>query len=264
MAKQSGLHQIKGKVGEFSYYKQTGVSGGLIRGINQGLSARVKSDAAYANTRLNNQEFGAAANTSALLGKMVVPKFRPMILPFSQGKMAKDILKLARQNVSPWGQRTVQGSQTAQIAETLSAQSKRDFNEFAVINVVYTSDDDFDVVIEISAEQATLLSTLGVSNVHFSAIAYDLATGNYNAIAGEMATGYLNKVDAIETDGEIIAGTAKSLSETLTVPAFIPSAGHSGHQLVVVVIMPERTLDSKNYILQELCSFGCIELPSRS
>lgn len=42
MAKQSGIHQIKGKVGEMSYYKQSGVSSGLIRSINPSMSGRVK------------------------------------------------------------------------------------------------------------------------------------------------------------------------------------------------------------------------------
>ena len=72
MAKQSGLHQLRGKVGEHSYYRQTGISSGLVRSINQGMSARVKNDEAFLNTRLNNAEFGQAGRIASVLSDIVV------------------------------------------------------------------------------------------------------------------------------------------------------------------------------------------------
>lgn len=263
MAKQSGIHQIKGKIGEHSYYRQTGVSGGLIRSINQGLSARVKADAAYANTRLNNLEFGAAANTAALLGQMVTPKFRPMILPFSQSKMAKEILRLARQNVSPWGQRTVTSAQTPQIAATLAAMSKRDFSQFVSVNVTRTDASTINLQMEFSAEQATFMAGLGINSLLVNGIIYNLATGKFNVITGEMSTGYLENQGSIGLfDDAITEGTAGSGDDDLSLSAFVPAADHAGHQIAVFVVLPQRQVDSVKHILQEYCSFTAMPIPA--
>lgn len=98
MAKQSGLHQIRGKVGDFSYYKQSGVSAGIIRGINQGMSSRVKTGDEYANTRRNNKEFANACEIAASFGACVVPKWRPMFLTFSQAAIAKAVLSFIKED----------------------------------------------------------------------------------------------------------------------------------------------------------------------
>lgn len=263
MAKQSGLHQIKGKVGEHSYYRQTGVSGGLIRSINQGLSARVKTDEAYANTRLNNQEFGAACNVAALLGQTVTPKFRPMILPFSQSKMSKEILKVARQHTANWGQRVVTSDDTAKLCDILTSMSKRNANE--LIYVELDREDATSVVVAAgwSAEQATLMNSLGITNMTISAIQFDLATGQWVPLAQEMSTGYVyTKSSVYPADNTaVVAGQAGGSSEDLTVAEFIPEANHSGHQIVVFVVMPIRTINNTPHILQEYCSFIALPLP---
>lgn len=264
MAKQSGLHQIKGKVGEYSYYKQTGVSGGLIRFINQGLSARVKNDEAFANTRLNNQEFGAAANVAALLGQCVTPKFRPMILPFSQSKMAKEILKLAREHTANWGQRVVTSEDTARLCEILSAMSKRDAAEFVTVGVERDSATAATVSAAYSGEQATLMKALGIDSITILAAQYDIATGQWVPFAQEMSTGYKNLRDAVSPfdDYVVVSGAEAHTTEGLVVEQFIPEANHSGHQIVVFVVMPSRTINRVSHILQEYCSFVAMPLPA--
>lgn len=263
MAKQRGLHQIKGKVGEYSYYSQTGVSGGLIRKINEGLSSRVKTDAAYANTRLNNQEFGAAANVSALLGACVTPKFRPMILPFSQSKMAKEILKVAREHTANWGQRVVTSEDTAKLCEILSAMSKRDASEFVDVFGNRSAADTLEVVGDISSTQATLMSSLGITNLTVSAALFNIATGQWVPLAQEMSTGYIERKDSgdIYAEEPIVAGAGKDTTEDLEVETFVPAANHSGHQIVVAVIMPIRSINSVSHILQEYCSFKAFPVP---
>lgn len=264
MAKQSGLHQIKGKVGEFSYYKQTGVSGGLIRSINQGMSARVKTDEAYANARLNNQEFGAACNVAALLGKCVTPKFRPMILPFSQSKMSKEILKVAREHEVNWGQRVVTSADTAKLCEILSAMSKREFTEFASLTLTRSSATTLDCRAVVTAEQATLMSSLGINRIDMVVTQYDIATGQWVPFAQEMATGYMYRRDRTTPLNEepIAAGSSIDNAEDLDVETFTPEANHSGHQIVVAVILPSRVINSNPSILQEYCSFIALPLPA--
>lgn len=264
MAKQSGLHQIRGKVGEHSYYRQTGISSGLIRSINQGMSERVKTSEEYANTRLNNHEFGAACNVAGLLGKMVVPKFRPMILPFSQSKMAKNILKLARQNTEQWGQRTVSSAQTAQLAATLSAQSKRDPGEFLSLGIDSLVASNFEATCSISASQATMMKSLGIDRITVYATLYNLATGNWNDVTKEMHSGYSQIEDSVTVFDEtvITAGTDMDSSETVNYGAFVPAPGHTAHRILVFVVLPLREIDGTTHVLQEYCSFYAMQLPA--
>lgn len=264
MAKQSGLHQIRGKVGEHSYYRQTGISSGLIRSINQGMSARVKNGEEYANTRLNNLEFGAACNAAGLLGQLIVPKYRPMVLPFSQSKLAKDLLRLARQNTEDWGQRTLASDQVSQICDALNATSKRNFDEFASVAVRRTSMVAGEVDVEFSADQNTKMASLGIDNLFVDARVYDVATGKWNDVVKEMATGYFYTRDVISpVNGESVTpGDSRSDSETFITDQFVPAPNHAGMQIIVFIFLPAKTINGVSYTLQEYCSFKAMPIPA--
>lgn len=266
MAKQSGIHQLRGKVGEMSYYSQTGVSSGLVRKINQGLSERVRTSEEFANTRLNNTEFGAAANVAGLLGQMVTPKFRPMVLPFSQSKMAKEILKVARQHTVNWGQRVVTSEDTAKLCDILSSTSKRNAGEFVSLTISRSSLEEAIIGYVVSADQSTLMSSLGINELTIVATQFDLATGQWVPFALEMATGYFyrrNTVTPLES-AEIAPGVHESGTESLAVDQFVPEANHSGHQIVVLVVLPSRKINNVSHILQEYCSFIAMPLPAKA
>lgn len=105
MAKQSGIHQIRGKIDGRSYYRQSGVADGLSRSINQGLSDRVKNGAEYANTRLNNAEFKRANRLATLAFRSIFPSWRAMYRRFAVAFMTKRFLELVKGGTQPWGQR---------------------------------------------------------------------------------------------------------------------------------------------------------------
>lgn len=264
MAKQSGLHQIRGKVGEHSYYRQTGISSGLIRSINQGMSARVKTGEEYANTRLNNREFGAACNAAGLLGQLIVPKYRPMVLPFSQSKLAKELLRLARQNTEDWGERTLAADQVQQICDALNSTSKRNFDEFVSADVTRSSATQGEATVNYSADQASTMASLGIDRLTVMARVYDFATGKWNDIVKEMATGYFYTKDVISPmDGQnIVAGSDSENNETFGTDVFIPAPNHAGMQIVVFISLPAKRVNNIDYILQEYCSFKAMPLPA--
>lgn len=249
-----------------SYYSQTGVSSGLLRKINQGLSDRVKTSEEYANTRLNNTEFGAAANVAGLLGQMVQPKFRPMVLPFSQSKMAKEILKVARQHTENWGQRVVTSEDTAKLCDILSSISKRNAGEFISLGVTRESLAEALVTFAYTGDQASLMASLGITNLSVVATQIDLATGQWNPLALEMATGYFYRRDIVRPldSEEINAGTGSYGSDSINVAQFVPEANHSAHQIVVFVVLPARTINGVEHILQEYCSFVAMPLPENA
>lgn len=255
---------MRGKVGEHSYYRQTGIVPGLMRSINQGLSQRVKTGEEYANTRLNNVEFGAAGNVAGLLGQMVQPKFRPMVLPFSQSKMAREILKVARQHTQNWGQRVVTSEDTQKLCDILTNTSKRNASEFVDLSITRGSSTQASVNVEFSTDQANMMVGLGINNISVIATQFDLATGQWNPLALEMATGYFYRKDTVypfdQTAVEV--GSGGEATEDMIVAPFVPEANHSGHQIVVFVVLPAREINDTSHVLQEYCSFVAMPLPA--
>ena len=105
MAKQVGIHQIRGKVDGRSYYRQSGVAEGLSRSINQGLSDRVKNSPEYANTRLNNAEFKRANRLATVAFHSIYPSWRSMYRRFAVALMTKRFLELVKGGTESWGRR---------------------------------------------------------------------------------------------------------------------------------------------------------------
>lgn len=263
MAKQSGLHQIRGKIGEHSYYRQTGVSAGLIRSINQGMSARVKNGPEYANTRLNNREFGAACDVAGLLGKLVVPKFRPMILPFSQSRMAKAVLEVAREHTQNWGERVVTSADTSRLCDILTAQSKHSLDDYATVDVTHATLATGEALVSITPAQASLMLDAGANAMTLYATVYNVATGQWIPLAEMMTTGYIEQVDrGTILDQQDIDPDGINTSETVDVGQFIPASGHAGHQIIVFILLPLRQINEQYHVLQELCSFKALPIPA--
>lgn len=105
MAKQVGLFNLRGKIENKSFYKTAGVPETVIRGIPEGLSARVKTADEYANTRLNNAEF-KQANGIATFGFNAVPSRKAsMMRRFAIAEMTKKGLEYIKEGTGNWGQR---------------------------------------------------------------------------------------------------------------------------------------------------------------
>lgn len=107
MAKQKGLFPLRGKLGDHSFYQTAGVPSTIVRKINEGLSERVKNNAEYANTRLNNDEFRRANAIAKALYDSVQPAWRTMFRRFALAEMTKSLLEDIRKDNAPWGKRTL-------------------------------------------------------------------------------------------------------------------------------------------------------------
>ena len=253
MAKQSGIHQLRGKVGEHSYYRQTGVSSGLVRGINQGLSARVKEGAEYVNTRLNNAEFGQAGAIAAMAAKMIVPKYRPMMLPFSQSKMAKIILAEIKNDVNtPWGKRNLTSDNVeATIKAALESVRKNDPSNYGV-SVVFSEDDDTWAIKFDSNLWPAFLSSIGADGAVLNLLACRSAVGKTtNGGRTPYYPCYPNfNLGTTEVEGS-------SSEETFPQAAAAPAGPfYLSAEMGIAIIMPFRTIDGTNHILQEHCTFA--------
>lgn len=259
MAKQSGIHQLNGKVRGMSYYRTAGVSDGLVRTINEGMSSRVKNGEEYSNTRRNNSEFTLAANTAGAVQGLLPTRWRYMLRRFAQAEIAKELLSMIKQNVGTWGERDFTAAQRDLVLASANNRAKYPFDN-VVNNVIITDDPGSPINVQLiqSDVVAQALSSLGVDDVEIVIIPAVLELGMYNPVIGRY------------TKSKSYIGTTVSTDEDLgfDVDVNVPRANFpivsqpvgTALNCVVVAIFPRRTMaqsatGSEHYVLQEYCSF---------
>lgn len=251
MAKQSGLHQIRGKVGEHSYYKQSGVSAGLIRSINQGMSARVKTGEEYANTRLNNAEFGQACAIAGALGKTITPKYRPMIVLFSQSKMAKLVLEIIKSKTGNWGERNVAVTDIESLLAILNSTAKNDFESYGVSFDTTDNALSTDDVLSVAK-----LNAIGADEYIINVSFVNVRVGIYSAAERKYA-------QTIVRGRSLSYSLAPDTTDVVSpVWPILPAGPFVDFSFFVLVVMPVRTVNGVNHILQEHCTFTTIAKPT--
>lgn len=265
MAKQSGLHQIRGKVGEFSYYKQSGVSAGIIRGINQGLSSRVKNGEEYANTRRNNKEFANACEIAASFGACVVPKWRPMFLTFSQAAIAKAVLGFIKEDDTAgvtWGTRSLRESDFASALESLNNRAKNPFSNL-VTDVQVEQDADtpdgkgqITMTATLSQGISDYLNSIGCTGVNYYLQLTYVQVGVRSPLGVVMKSRYYK----VAFDGSDVNILNPDFSSTLEYTKRIAPISTLGYQKIVaaLVMVPTRQVGSETYEMQEFATFRAI------
>ena len=265
MAKQIGLHQIKGRVGDHAYYRQTGVRNGLIRSINQGLADRVKNGAEYANTRLNMAEFGQACRIAGVYGKLVVPKWRPMFLAFSQSKLSKKIVALVKQGTGNWGERSVAPASLPLVAGYLGEMSKLPFSDLCgvaadEITVTAGSGGALDVTgqIHITDDNINTLLSFDADGIIIKMLANGIEVGNYNAPAKEYAPSTV--LAQVSDEGGFTEAADNEISVHIPRPT---STSGTAALVVTFIAMPYRTVNNVKHILQEQCRFAAFDVTAK-
>lgn len=259
MAKQSGIHQLKGKIRGMSYYRQKGVEDGLARSINQGLSKRVKEDIAYANTRLNATEFGRAGSFAGAAIRSITDRQRAMLKDFATGMLAKQVRDIiVSDTTNNWGNRQLVGNAWQNLLkQIISTYAKVDFAAF--VGGV------FDVTVEGTGESnswtpnaelpigwGSQLAAKGATGAYIDMYAYRVSLDNLGAgiMKGSSAVALIASEEA--TIGE---------SVTITTPAqlsaeFSNVEGENQLKAVLVVVRPYQEINSVKYVRQELCTFS--------
>lgn len=259
MAKGQSTFRQLGKIDGRKYYQVKGVDGIVSQSINQGMSNRVKNDAAYANTRLNNAEFGGAGSTAGAITRALSQKWRYLLVPFATGKIAKDVRAIMMQDASgKWGQRGLVGTswQTA-LAEKVSAYSKNSvadyetlaldcvFNSSTGIRVSYNFTDLHNAVVESAG--ATGIRIVFMSGV-IAASAFDSNSGKFAPAVTDMTVVATEDFEFGDADVDGFANV--NVKET----AQAANTLYGG----VFVILPYKEVNGEKYIMQEHCSFKMI------
>lgn len=265
MAKQSGIHQLRGKVRGMSYYRQKGVKDGLARQINDGMSKRVKEDAGYLNTRLNAREFGSAGSFAGAAIRAISERQRTMLKDFATGNLAKAVRDVIIQDSThPWGERNLVGTNwQGEMLARISSYAKNEFSSYVGgVWDVDVNDNTSDAIwtpnAELPSGWGSLLVAKGATGALIDMYAYRVELQEFVGVSDK---GF-SSVALIGSEDEQI-GT----SVTITNPAslateFTGLQTDNGMQGVLVVVRPYQVVGGQKYIRQELCTFGLFPVNS--
>lgn len=264
MAKQMGVHKLHGKVDEQSYYYSK--NGGYVtRKINPGMSQKVKTDAAYANTRLNNAEFGACGAYAGAMLRPVTQRWRFILQSIATGMLVK-AMKAAMQEdtTSAWGKRLIPQAQMAGIQDVFNSFSKNEFpsevKSALAVNLVYDSINNKTQLIsdvELPADIVDQLLAKGADGVESKCFAFSITAPSISADGKTYSrpVSIFKEILNFECTEQFEAGTAAPFLSGDTVPqspSILNETTHFGGLLVI--LLPYKKVGSTNYTLQELCS----------
>lgn len=264
MAKQSGIHGIRGKINGVSYYSSKN-GGQLIRKINEGMSSRVKTAKEYANTRLNNAEFGAAGSLAGAIVRPISQRWRFILDSIATGKLVKAIKAAMMQDTaSPWGERVVPLTEMAHLQDVFNGFSKNEMPQEIVDDLqngitynattkVFNLNGDVDM----SDDLIRQLSDMGATHVTTKVFAFNVRKPYIGADGKTYVPADSLIVDISSTFGlshEVVnnEGILLSAGNEENSPAVLNEESHLGG--ILVVFLPERQVGGEYYTLQELCS----------
>ena len=264
MAKQSGIHGIRGKINGVSYYSSKN-GGQLIRKINEGMSSRVKTAKEYANTRLNNAEFGAAGSLAGAIVRPISQRWRFILDSIATGKLVKAIKAAMMQDTaSPWGERVVPLTEMAHLQDVLNSFSKNAIPQEIANNLqndmtyaAATGTLSIANATELSEDTVQQLKDKGATHVNTKVFGFNVRKPYISADGKTYVPAESIFVDFSGPFGcAHVALTATEVyvagGDEVTNLATLNEEAHLGGLLVVV--LPERKVGNEYYTLQELCS----------
>lgn len=268
MAKQTGLHLIKGKVGEYSYYRSAGVNAPLMRRINQGMSARVKNGDEYANTRLNNAEFKNAQGLATFLFNAVPSRKASMMRRFAIAEMTKKALEYIKEGSGNWGARVPVAGMGGIAADLLENRAKSGpySGEFGQLSSSVGANNLIEISLEYDETVATDLLGKGIDGFYMLVVKGVLAevVDTDGFVRQLFGVSSINPTDVrISPDGNTERQTFTPSYATLGMsPAGYTQAKDVSNNgmYAIVSLLPYRSVGSQRHTLYEYATFGCLNL----
>lgn len=268
MAKQTGLHLIKGKVGEYSYYRSAGVNAPLMRRINQGMSARVKNGDEYANTRLNNAEFKNAQGLATFLFNAVPNRKASMMRRFAIAEMTKKGLEYIKEGSGQWGARIPVAAMGGIAADLLENRAKSGpyQGEFGLLSVgVNQSTGAIDISCDIDELTATDLAEKGIDGFYALTVRGALAeiVDTDGFVRQHFGVSSINPSDVtVEAQTETLSNFVPGPSTLGMSPAGYTAAQAASNNGMYAIIsfVPYRQIGPQRHTLYEYATFACLDL----
>lgn len=236
MARQKGLLNIEGTVGGMTFYRTK--DGNLVREKGGVSKERIANDPAFARTRENGSEFGAAGTS----GKLLRDSIRPLMAGASDNRVTSRVTQLMTQ-IQKYDTTSVRGKRnvgTASANASAKALLKNfNFNKDAILGAVLFKP------IEVDTDTGAI--TIGdlepKNDINFpSGATHAKISGgiaNINFSTGETTVEYTNK--------ESIAIDASSTDVTLT-PSDLPTG--SGTVMYFIKVEFLQLMNGVNYALK--------------
>lgn len=260
MAKQSSLFKLRGKAdGQSFYYSKNGEY--LTRKINPGMSSRVKTAEEYANTRLNNAEFGGAGNLAGTMVRTVSKRWRYILNSIATGLLVKGIKEaMMKDDTHDWGKRSVLLADMPAIQTLYNRFSKNEMPQEIVdfVNTKITSAGNGDAL-----TVADSLVLQGDLSAHFTALGANKVQCTlycFGVSSPEVAADGKKYLPALPVFGKIASlaaeiGAGTDLIESNEYPA-VPAVQNVAAAFggVLVIVEPIKVINEKEYVLQQHCS----------
>lgn len=260
MAKQSSLFKLRGKAdGQSFYYSKNGEY--LTRKINPGMSSRVKTAEEYANTRLNNAEFGGAGNLAGTMIRTVSKRWRYILDSIATGMLVKGIKEaMMNDNTHDWGKRSVLLADMPAIQDLYNRFSKNEMPQeivdFVKTKITSTGNGGTLTVaedLEMSVDFQQHYTALGADSIRCTLYCFGVSAPTVGADGKKYAPtlpvfAQLDSHTDALVDGNIIIAEG----DHANIPAVQNVAAAFGG--VLVIVEPIKTINSKEYVLQQHCS----------
>ena len=268
MAKQTGLHLIKGKVGEYSYYRSAGVDAPLMRRINQGMSARVKNGDEYANTRLNNAEFKNAQALATFLFNAVPNRKASMMRRFAIAQMTKKGLEYIKEGSGQWGTRIPSVGMDGIAVDLLENRAKSGpyAGEFGALHLDVQGS-IIGIALDYDALVGSDLASKGINGFYCLTVKGALAevVGPDGAVRQYFGVSSVSPFDLIvdvEGASETITSFTPSYASLGMSPAGYTAAQAASNNgmYAVVSFIPYRQIGAQRHTLYEYATFACLNL----
>lgn len=273
MAKQVGIHQIRGKVDGRSYYRQAGVADGLSRSINQGLSDRVKNSPEYANTRLNNAEFKRANRLATVAFRSIYPSWRSMYRRFAVANMTKRFLELVKGGTGSWGLRYPLVELGGAFEDVLLHYAKNgeyqgqfgDINKSSSITEISVGGSTFNQNVpaisqSLTRESASAMAAQGINGLNIYSrsvyVACDQDVMMAMSVPVKVSLGVSSDPEWVPSteDFEAVDLMDSKVIAPTPIKTQISAAPNAGVYLVHVMV-PYRTINGVSHELQELATY---------
>lgn len=264
MAKQIGIHGLKGKVDGMSYYSSKN-GGRLTRSINEGMSSRVKTAKEYANTRKNNSEFGMCGDLAGSIIKPFSLRWRFILDSIATGKMVKVLKELViLDSTGAWGQRVLKNTYFDQIRAAFNSFSKNEMPSDVVSTLAQGVDFDDEAEEIHVANQGTLSeSTIsemlaeGINYFYLKVFAFRSTVPSFdtNVDAYTKAEYTLEEVTQLSHQDNIAVGASINLFGNVDSSCKVnPIDATNVIGGLAVVFLPARKVGTSISILQQHCS----------
>lgn len=270
MAKQVGLFNLRGKIENKSFYKTAGVPETVIRGIPEGLSARVKTADEYANTRLNNAEFKQANGIATFVFNAVPNRKASMMRRFAIAEMTKKGLEYIKEGSGQWGQRLPVETFDNIIVDLLENRAKSGpyQGEFGLISVE-KQDNNINVSLTYDASSAAALLEKGIDGFYALVVKGAMAevVDDDGFVRQHFGVSSINPVnESIDVAGAevLLTNFLPSYSTLGMSPSGYTAAqdAENNGMYCIVSFIPYRQFGANRYTLYEHATYAAVALGS--